>query len=95
VIGYRWIVIVLLLAAGDPPLAQESRGAAGYGPVLLQPPKPGLDAEEAFRAGDRRRLRKPDCAKPNAAQDCKLAAKYVEEYNRTLDALESEFRERR
>ena len=81
-------MVLLLLAAGQPALAQESRGAAGYSPTLLAPPKPGLDAEEAFRAGDRRRLKKPVCDKPGSPQDCKLVVKYAEEYNRTLEALE-------
>jgi len=61
---------------------------SGYGPVLLAPAKPSLDAEESFRKGDRRRLKKPVCGKPDSPQDCQTVVKYVEEYNRTLEALE-------
>ena len=81
-------MVLLLLAVGQPALAQESRGLSGYRPAILHPPMPSLDAEEAFRAGDRRRLKKPVCDKPDSPQDCKLLAKYAEEYNRTLEALE-------
>ena len=52
---------------------------------------PTLDAEEAFRKGDKRRLKKPVCGKPNSPQDCQLITKYADEYNRTLDALEKKF----
>jgi hypothetical protein len=86
-------IVLLLLAAGQPAAAQESRGAAGYSPTLLAPAKPGLDAEEAFRIGDRRRLKMPVCDKPDSPPDCKPAAKYVEEYNRAMEALESKFRQ--
>jgi hypothetical protein len=84
----RAAIVLLLLAAGQPALAQESRGSSGYGPALLSPPMPSLDAEEAFRKGDRRRLKKPVCGKPDSPQNCQLATKYAEEYNRTLEALE-------
>ena len=85
----KWTLILLLLAAGgQSALAQESRGAGGYLPPVLLPPAPGVDAEEAFRAGDRRRIRKPDCSKPDAPKDCSKMLKYAEEYNRTLELLE-------
>lgn len=84
-------IVLLLLAAGHSALAQESRGSSGYGPVLLYPPMPTLDAEEAFRKGDKRRLKKPACGKPNSPQDCQQITRYVDEYNRTLDALEKKY----
>jgi hypothetical protein len=81
-------MVLLLFAAGQPALAQESRGSSGYRPAILHPAMPSLDAEEAFRAGDRRRLKKPVCDKPGSPEDCKQLAKYADEYNRTLEALE-------
>ena len=83
----NWVLILLLLAvAGQPALAQESRGSSGYARPLLLPPKPGLDAEEAFRAGNRKPLPVPGCDR--SAAKCRQLASYVEEYNRTLEALQ-------
>jgi hypothetical protein len=87
----NWMLILLLLAAaGQPALAQESRGSSGYAqqPMLL-PPKPALDAEEAFRAGNRQPLPTPGCDR--AAEKCRRLAKYVEEYNLTLQALQRKY----
>ena len=86
----NWVSILLLLAAvGQPALAQESRGSSGYAQPLLLPPKPGLDAEEAFRAGNRKPLPVPGCDR--SAAKCKRLASYVEEYNRTIEGLQRKY----
>ena len=79
------LILLLLAAAGQPALAQESRGSSGYAQPMLLPPKPALDAEEAFRAGNRQPLPTPGCDR--AGEKCRRLASYVEEYNRTLEAL--------
>jgi hypothetical protein len=83
----NWIAMLLLLAAASQPaLAQESRGGSGYAQPILLPPKPALDAEEAFRAGNRQPLRTPGCDR--AGEKCRRLAKYVEEYNLAIEALQ-------
>ena len=85
----NWILVLmlpLLAAAGQPALAQQSRGSSGYAKPMLLPPKPALDAEEAFRAGNRQPLPAPGCDRSGAK--CKRLVDYVEEYNRTLEALQ-------
>jgi hypothetical protein len=84
-------IVLLLLLAGQPAMAQESRGATSYATPPMLPANPGLDAEEAFRAGERRPLPAPKC--DQAAKKCQTLIKYVAEYNRTLEALEHKYRQ--
>ena len=87
------LILLLLAAAGQPAIAQEkSRGAAGYSSApFLHPPMPSVDAEEAFMAGDRKPLPVPGCDRRSVK--CQRLARYVEEYNRTLEALQQKFRQ--
>ena len=52
---------------------------------------PSVDAEEAFMAGERKPLPTPGCDRRSVR--CQRLARYVEEYNRTLEALQQKFRQ--
>ena len=87
----NWVLMLLALAAASQSAAAQdgSRGAGGYSQPLLRPAKPTLDAEEAFKAGDRKPLPEPRCDRAGAK--CKQLVKYVEEYNRTIEGLQRKY----